>query len=61
MALVTETDKKWELVSNAPTGVSLISAYRPYTGLVPARMAEAMASGILAMPDVKPAIRSAAQ
>lgn len=58
MALVAEAFRKTELVRSAATGVPAMRAYRPVMGLTPARMADAIASGMLAMPVVRPAMTS---
>ena len=57
-ALVAATFINAELPKSAPSGVPIMTAYSPWRGLMPARMAEAMASGMLATPVVRPAIRS---
>src|SRR5512138_462652 len=58
MALVTWTLIKAEPVNNAAMGVSIIRRYRPLTGLTPASTPDAIASGMLGMEAVRPAIRS---
>src|SRR5512138_3248971 len=57
-ALVVPTFMNAELPKMAPSGVPIMMAYSPCTGLAPARTPEARASGMFATPVVRPATRS---
>lgn len=57
-ALVVATFIKAEPPNNAASGVPIMIAYNPCTGLTPARMLDAIASGMLAVPVTEPVTRS---
>src|SRR5512135_1365258 len=59
MAPVVATTMNCELASSAEMGMPTISEYRPLMGLTPARMAVAIASGMVTKATVMPAVRSA--
>src|SRR5512139_692382 len=59
MAPVVATTINSELASSAAMGMPTINEYRPLMGLRPARMAVAIASGMVTRATVMPAVRSA--
>ena len=58
IAPVAWTAMNAELVKNAPVIVPTMYAYRPASGLIPARSLEARPSGTLCTPSTKPATES---